>query len=129
MAKFSKFLIFRQNLNSHAWQPWQQLKNFIDSCCCVCIFSVMGKMTMRPENFQSEKGSNASGRYHQRRRGREGCINMRHAIWRNICWNLCLLFNRSSLLLCRNCTLRAEILPQWSIITRNTAWGKYSKTL
>ena len=65
----------------------------------------------------------------ERERERERCINMRHAIWRNICWNLCLLFNRSSLLLCRNCTLRAEILPQWSIITRNTAWGKYSKTL
>ena len=31
MAKFSKFLICRQNSNSHAWQ---QLKNFIDSCCC-----------------------------------------------------------------------------------------------
>ena len=60
---------------------WQQLKNFIDSCCCIGIMSVMGKMTMRPENFQSEKGSNASGRYHQReKRERERCINMRHAI-------------------------------------------------
>ena len=59
----SKFLICRQNSNSHAWQ---QLKNFIDSCCCIGIMSVMGKMTMRPENFQSEKGSNASGRHHQR---------------------------------------------------------------
>ena len=68
MAKFSKFLICRQNSNSHAWQ---QLKNFIDSCCCIGIMSVMGKMSMRPENFQSEKGSNASGRYHQRGRERK----------------------------------------------------------
>ena len=74
-----------------------------------------------------KKGQMPRGRYIIRERQIERCINMRHAIWRNICWNLCLLFNVSYY--AEIVHLRAEILPQWSIITRNTAWGKYSKTV